>query len=108
MPQRLCAVTFSVLLSAAPAFAEQPIDAASLDAITGGQSVTHEIVNEQNLSARSESNRISAEVVESGAIVFDSTSLEGFNGIGNFVLNTGNNNVLQGSIAVTVFTAAPQ
>jgi hypothetical protein len=107
MPYWLRAAASIAFFPLAPALADQPIDVQSLAAITGGQSVRNEIVTEQNLNARSENNQIAADIVETGAIVFEQRSLEGFNGIGNFVLNTGNNNVLQGSIAVTVFTAAP-
>lgn len=101
----LTALSLAASISAAKA--ERAISAAELESITGGQSTVVDIRTDQRLNATSENNRIAAETVETGAIRFEPGSLESFNGIGNFVLNTGNNNVLQGSIAVTVVNAAP-
>ncbi len=66
----------------------------------------NEATTEQNLEATVTDNSISANTVTSGAVNFGSNALN-FNGIGNFVVNTGNNNVLQGSLSVTVINGAP-
>ncbi len=42
--------------------------------------------------------------VTSGAVNFSDNALSGFRGIGNFVVNTGANNTLQGAINISVVT----
>nr|WP_312052894.1 hypothetical protein [Brevundimonas diminuta] len=37
----------------------------------------------------------------------DANAFSGFNGIGNFVMNSGNNNNLQGAITINIVTTAP-
>jgi hypothetical protein len=74
---------------------------AELETLSGGQN-TFTALTEQDLTAVNSGNQINAGVVESGSISFRDNALSGFNGIGNFVMNTGNNNNLQGSISVTI------
>jgi hypothetical protein len=76
-----------------------------LAAVTGGAAVQVQTLTNQNLSGVSNGNSLNAESIESGAVNFSANALNGFNGIGNFVINTGNNNVLQGSLSVTIVTA---
>jgi hypothetical protein len=38
----------------------------------------------------------------SGNVTLENGAFNGFNGVGNFVFNTGNNNNLQGTLSVTV------
>jgi len=77
----------------------------NLAGISGGQSVQIQLLTNQNLNATVQGNAVNADTVQSGAVNFGANALNGFNGIGNFVINTGNNNVLQGSLSVTIMTA---
>jgi hypothetical protein len=70
------------------------------------EGTTTNVVTNQNLNATNSGNTINADSVQNGDINFSGNALTGFNGVGNFVNNTGNNNNLQGSISVTV-TGAP-
>jgi len=76
------------------------IDEAELGAISGGQGVVVEALSNQQLSA-SNSGSIEANQVATGNVDF---STGDYAGIGNFVVNTGNNNNLQGVISVNVAT----
>jgi hypothetical protein len=75
-----------------------------LAGVTGGAAVQVQTLTTQNLSGATNGNSLNAETIESGAVNFGTNALNGFNGIGNFVINTGNNNVLQGSLSVTIVT----
>lgn len=72
--------------------------------ISGGQEVLVETVTSQTLTGSSSGNSITAQSYASGAVTFSAEALDGFNGIGNFVINTGANNTLQGAINVSVVT----
>jgi hypothetical protein len=82
-----------------------PISENDLAGISGGDAVLIDVQTKQNLTATVKDNNITADSVETGAINFGNNALNGFNGIGNFVINTGNNNVLQGSLSVTIINA---
>jgi hypothetical protein len=56
----------------------------------------------QTLSGLVAGNTVVANTVQSGAINFDGQALSNFSGVGNFILNTGMNSLLQGSVNVTV------
>jgi hypothetical protein len=78
-----------------------------LATISGGQAVTVNTVSnltQQELTATSSGNAVTAGVVNSGAVTFSPQALSGFNGIGNFVINTGANNTLQGAINISIAT----
>ena len=77
-----------------------PIAEAELGAISGGQGVVVEAISNQQLSA-STSGSIEANQVTTGNVDF---STGDYSGIGNFVVNTGNNNSLQGVISVNIAT----
>jgi hypothetical protein len=49
---------------------------------------------------------VNADTVLTGNVTLESGAFNGFNGIGNFVFNTGNNNNLQGTLSVTVLAPA--
>jgi hypothetical protein len=76
------------------------MSAEELASVSGGQSI-YASVTTQTLQALA-SGQLNANTVENGAISFTQGALQGFSGIGNFVLNTGNNNVLQGAISLTI------
>ena len=79
-----------------------PMSADQLADVSGGQAIVVNALSNQTLNATVTGNQITAGSVQSGAVTFANGALSGFNGIGNFVINTGNNNVLQGSLSVTV------
>ena len=81
--------------------APKPMSASELDDVSAGQSSPITFTS-QTLSAVSTGNQINAGTVQSGNVNFANGAFSGFTGIGNFVVNTGNNNVLQGSLSVTV------
>lgn len=77
-----------------------PIGETELGAISGGQGVVVEALSNQQLSA-SNSGSVAADEVATGNVDF---STGDYSGIGNFVVNTGNNNNLQGVISVNIAT----
>jgi hypothetical protein len=76
----------------------QAVSSSDLASMSGGSSVA---VTNQNLSAVN-AGSVSANSLTTGDVTLQSNAFSGFNGIGNFVINTGNNNNLQGSLSVTV------
>jgi hypothetical protein len=95
---------------AAPASAPAPSAAAAsavietdqdLAALSGGANTTIALTD-QDLTAVNSGNQINAANVGSGAISLQGGALSGFNGIGNFIMNTGHNNNLQSSMSVTI------
>jgi hypothetical protein len=100
-PGKLSEAVELVKSDSAPA----PMSDQDLAGISGGAAPQIQALTRQNLTAAVSGNSLNAETIESGAINFSANALSGFNGIGNFVINTGNNNVLQGSLSVTIVTA---
>lgn len=90
----------------APAPAAIPSEAQSdevLDTLAGrGVATNVTALTEQDLTAVSSGNTINAANVGSGMINLQDNALSGFNGVGNFVMNTGHNNNLQSSLSVTI------
>ena len=79
-------------------------DLASVSAGTGVDVniVTSQTFSNQQLSATNTGNTVIADKVTNGDISFSGDALNGYSGVGNFVMNTGNNNNLQGSVSVTI------
>jgi hypothetical protein len=111
------ALVFVVAASAAAAAQEAPpgdpfdqvesLTSAVLDAeVVAPGSLTFGM-SSQTLTATNSGNSVTAETIENGDIVLSSDAFSGFSGIGNFVMNTGNNNNLQGSIGVVVIITPP-
>ena len=50
---------------------------------------------------------VNANTVTTGGMRIDANAFSGFNGVGNFVMNSGNNNNLQGAITINIVTTAP-
>ena len=63
------------------------------------------VLTEQTLTALNTGNRIVAGTVGSGAISIGQNAFNGFNGIGNFVINSGHNNTLQSTLSVAIVIA---
>ncbi|HVI30574.1 hypothetical protein [Phenylobacterium sp.] len=70
--------------------------------IRGGDAVRVEVLSRQQLSATSSGNVVNAGSLTSGPVTFAADALDGFAGIGNFVINTGANNTLQGAINISI------
>lgn len=75
---------------------------AELDAVSAGAEPGTFALASTQLTATNSGNSVTAGSVTSGGIAFSSNALSGFSGVGNFVMNTGNNNNLQGSITVNI------
>lgn len=84
-------------------------DALSPDQLAdvSGLGVENTLLSEQQLNAASSGNSITANTVRSGDISM-AGALTNFTGVGNFVVNTGNNNTLQGAISVNIITTPGQ
>lgn len=80
----------------------KPLSPAELQTLSGGANQANIAVSSQTLSALNSGNQVNAETVLTGNVTLDSGAFNGFNGIGNFVFNTGNNNNLQGTLSVTI------
>jgi hypothetical protein len=101
-------LTFANFASAqerSPASAADDIEVLSLedmDSMAGGDAVTTAVITEQTLNAVNTGNAVIGDVVGSGQISLGSGAFSGYNGLGNFVINTGHNNNLQSSMSVSV------
>ena len=88
--------------------AEMPLaalDDSTLAGISAGQSVNTTVNTvTQTLNANSTGNSLTAGTVTSGDVNFADNAFQGFNGINNVVVNTGNNNIIQGSMQVYLTT----
>ncbi|HEY2359164.1 MAG TPA: hypothetical protein VGH86_17065 [Phenylobacterium sp.] len=83
------------------------LTADEMASISGGAEVSVEVLNRQQLTGTTTGNTITAGSLVSGTVNFSDNALNGFTGIGNFVVNTGANNTLQGAISVSVVTTPP-
>lgn len=73
----------------------------ALGAISGRGDVVVALTD-QDLTAVSTGNTITADLVNSGNISLQDNALSGFGGVGNFLMNTGHNNSLQSNVSVTI------
>jgi hypothetical protein len=79
-----------------------------LDALHGRQGASSVIIaSDQLLQATNSGNSVNANTVTTGGMRIDANAFSGFNGVGNFVMNSGNNNNLQGAITINIVTTAP-
>ena len=85
----------------------QPLDPAELHDLNGRQGVVVVVASDQLLKATNSGNSVNANTVGSGGITFAGGAFAGYNGIGNFVMNTGHNNNLQGAITINIVTTGP-
>lgn len=77
------------------------LDPADLGGVAGGQTVL-QAISTQTLEATSSNNTVQAGTLNTGAVSFAPGALSGFNGLGNLVVNTGANNVVQGAINLSI------
>jgi hypothetical protein len=82
----------------------QPLTASDLAQMSGGASPTGIAITTQDLSASNSDNSLTANSVVTGNINVPASAFNGYNGVGNFVFNTGNNNNVQGSLSITIVT----
>ena len=92
----------------APSASQRPaaIDDSELAALNGRQGSTSTILSDQDLTAVNNGNTITATTVGSGPITLGPGAFDGFAGVGNFVINSGHNNNLQGALTINII--APQ
>lgn len=105
----LWAISFAVSARAEdtkkPALPE-PVATSDLAQMSGGAAPSAIAVTTQDLSASNSDNSVNADSIVTGNISVPTNAFSGYNGVGNFVFNTGNNNNLQGSLSITIVTPA--
>jgi hypothetical protein len=84
---------------------EPALGTEDLDALAGEGIGDLNVITGQTLTAITAGNTINAGTVGSGAITLDQNAFSGFDGIGNFVINSGHNNTLQSSLSVSIVLA---
>lgn len=84
---------------------EPVIGAEELETLSGEGLGAITVLTGQTLTAITAGNTITAGTVGSGAITLDQNAFSGFDGIGNFVINSGHNNTLQSSLSVSIVLA---
>jgi hypothetical protein len=91
---------------AAAGVSARPLGDDALQGLSGGQAVA---INEQQLKSMTTDNSVNAAgSITNGPVSLSAGAFSGFSGLGNFVINTGNNNTLQGSMSVNItMTPAP-
>lgn len=75
--------------------------------VRGGQVPAVSVLSRQQLDGATTGNSIQAGSIVAGAVSFSSNALQNYSGVGNFVINTGANNTLQGSISISILTQPP-
>lgn len=111
-----CVVAFLALPAAAetperpdaslpPHAAPARLSVEEMASVHAGTETKVTVLTTQQLTGTTSGNSITAGTVTSGAIGFSPEALNGFSGVGNFVVNTGANNTLQGSINISIVTA---
>lgn len=93
--------------SPAPADETELLSLEDMNALSGGTGVEIVIDTGQVLTATNTGNTVTGDTVGSGAVTLGSGTFSGYDGIGNFVINTGHNNNLQSSMNVSVVLAPP-
>ncbi len=79
-----------------------PMTIDDLNSVSAGTAAEDSVISRQQLTAVNSGNAVNATTVTTGTISLDGNALSGYNGVGNFVMNTGNNNNLQGSLSVNI------
>ena len=95
------------IVSAPAPLAVKPLDLAELNDLHARQGVNVIVASDQLLKATNSGNSVTANTVGSGGITVGANAFAGYSGIGNFVMNTGHNNNLQGAITINIVTTGP-
>lgn len=85
----------------------QPLGLDELHDLNGRQGVNVIVASDQLLKATNSGNSVTANSVGSGGITVGANAFAGYSGVGNFVMNTGHNNNLQGAITINIVTTSP-
>ncbi|MEZ5972182.1 MAG: hypothetical protein R3C31_10280 [Hyphomonadaceae bacterium] len=88
--------------SPAPAGEAELLSSEDMDALSGGTGVEVVVDTGQVLTATNSGNSVTGDTIGSGQVNLGSGAFSGYDGIGNFVINTGHNNNLQSSMNVSV------
>ena len=88
--------------TASPKAGPEPIALEDLAGLNGRQGSSSTILSDQDLTAINRGNSITAHTVSTGGITLGPGAFEGFAGVGNFVINSGNNNNLQGALTINI------
>ncbi len=99
--------TLNAAASPAPADETELLSSEDMGALSGGTGVEVMIDTGQVLTATNSGNSVTGDVVSSGQVNIGSGAFSGYDGIGNFVINTGHNNNLQSSMNVSVVLTPP-
>ncbi|MEQ1491227.1 MAG: hypothetical protein ABL932_11835 [Terricaulis sp.] len=91
--------------SPAPADETELLSLEDMGALSGGTGVEVIVDTDQFLTATNNGNSVTGDTVSSGQVNLGSGTFSGYDGIGNFVINTGHNNNLQSSMNVSVVLA---
>ncbi len=76
-----------------------------LDQLAGGEGVEINMLTAQTLTAVNSGNKVIGQTVTSGDLNLGANAFSGFDGVGNFVLNTGHNNNLQSALNISIVLA---
>ena len=93
--------------AASTAAAPARLSAGELSESRAGQTSVISVLSRQQLDGTTSNNSIQAGTLTAGAVSFSSNALQNYSGVGNFVINTGANNTLQGSISVNIVAQPP-
>jgi len=99
--------TLTASASPAPADETELLSLKDMDALAGGTGIEVVIDTGQVLTATNTGNSVTGDTVSSGQVNLGSGAFSGYDGIGNFVINTGHNNNLQSSMNVSVVLTPP-
>lgn len=99
--------TLTASASPAPADETELLSLEDMDALAGGTGIEVVIDTGQVLTATNTGNSVTGDTVSSGQVNIGSGAFSGYDGIGNFVINTGHNNNLQSSMNVSVVLTPP-
>jgi hypothetical protein len=86
---------------------EEVMSSDDLNDLSGGTGVTAVVLTDQTLTAVNSGNSVTGNTVDSGQVTIGANAFSGYDGVGNFIINTGHNNNLQSSMNVTVVLAPP-
>lgn len=91
----------------APAGEAEVLSLDDMDALSGGTGVEVVVDTGQVLTATNTGNTVTGDVVGSGEVNIGPGAFSGYDGIGNFVINTGHNNNLQSSMNISIVLTPP-
>jgi hypothetical protein len=90
--------------------ARDGLEVVSLDELgnyAGGTGLTLGVLTNPVLTGLASGNTVTGVDVTSGGITIETDAFSGYDGIGNFVINSGHNNVLQSTVNVSIVMTPP-